>query len=43
MVAMERGKYYLGGAVHGLELPKRVFPCATPAEVRVRDDCFSIT
>jgi len=34
MVAMERGKYYLGGKVQGLELPKRVFPCATPAEVR---------
>ena len=23
MVAMERGKYYLGGAIRGLELPKR--------------------
>ena len=23
-----------GGKVQGLELPKRVFPCATPAEVR---------
>lgn len=23
-----------GGKVEGLELPKRVFPCATPAEVR---------
>lgn len=34
MVAMERGKYYIGGKVKGLELPKRVFPCATPAEVR---------
>jgi len=34
MVAMERGKFYLGGKVQGLELPKRVFPCATPAEVR---------
>ena len=34
MVATERGKYYIGGKVHGLELPKRVFPCATPAEVR---------
>ena len=34
MVAMERGKYYLGGTLKGLELPKRVFPCATPAEVR---------
>ncbi|KAF6260172.1 hypothetical protein COO60DRAFT_1508974 [Scenedesmus sp. NREL 46B-D3] len=34
MVAMERGKYYMGGKVQGLELPSRVFPCATPAEVR---------
>jgi len=34
MVAMERGKYYLGGKVTGLELPQRIFPCATPAEVR---------
>ncbi len=34
MISMERGKYYLGGSVYGLELPKRVFPCATPAEVR---------
>ncbi|GIM17384.1 hypothetical protein Vretimale_19935 [Volvox reticuliferus] len=34
MVAMERGKYYLGGQVWGLDLPKREFPCATPREVR---------
>ncbi|GFR40886.1 hypothetical protein Agub_g1538, partial [Astrephomene gubernaculifera] len=34
MVAMERGKYYLGGPIKGLTLPTRVFPCATPAEVR---------
>lgn len=34
MITMERGKYYLGGKVEGLELPKRVFACATPAEVR---------
>eukprot|EP00775_Hariotina_reticulata_P011401 gene11401-11549_t len=34
MVATERGKYYIGGKVYGLDLPKRVFPCATPAEVR---------
>ncbi|GFR51963.1 hypothetical protein Agub_g14486 [Astrephomene gubernaculifera] len=34
MVAMERGKYYLGGKLWGFELPKRVFPCATPEEVR---------
>jgi len=34
MVAMERGKYYMGGRVKGLALPKRVFACATPKEVR---------
>ncbi|KXZ51040.1 hypothetical protein GPECTOR_14g28 [Gonium pectorale] len=34
MVAMERGKYYLGGKLWGFERPKRVFPCATPLEVR---------
>jgi len=34
MVAMERGKYYLGGKLKGLGLPERVFPCKTPAEVR---------
>ncbi|GLI62875.1 ATP-sulfurylase [Volvox africanus] len=34
MVSMERGKYYLGGKVWGLELPKREFPCATPRVVR---------
>lgn len=34
MVAWERGHYYIGGKLHGFELPKRVFPCATPAEVR---------
>uniref|UniRef100_A0A7S1SQR5 sulfate adenylyltransferase n=1 Tax=Tetraselmis chuii TaxID=63592 RepID=A0A7S1SQR5_9CHLO len=34
MIAMERGKYYLSGAVQGLKLPTRVFPCASPAEVR---------
>eukprot|EP00877_Chromochloris_zofingiensis_P010045 jgi/Chrzof1/5294/Cz15g21050.t1 len=34
MIASERGNYYLGGRVWGLDLPKRVFPCATPAEVR---------
>ena len=26
MIATERGRYYLGGAIQGLELPKRVFP-----------------
>ncbi|KAL6761401.1 ATP sulfurylase [Haematococcus lacustris] len=34
MIAMERGKYYLGGKLQGLDIPTRVFPCATPAEVR---------
>lgn len=34
MVAMERGPYYLGGKLTGLNLPKRVFPCQTPAELR---------
>ncbi|ABX08180.1 sulfate adenylyltransferase [Prochlorococcus marinus] len=34
MIAMQRKRFYLGGAVHGLELPKRVFPCKTPAELR---------
>lgn len=34
MVAWERGPQYIGGKIHGLELPKRVFPCATPAQVR---------
>jgi len=34
MVATERGKYYMGGKVTGLNLPIRPFPCLTPAEVR---------
>jgi sulfate adenylyltransferase len=34
MIASERGRVYLGGRVQGLELPRRVFPCRTPAEVR---------
>lgn len=34
MIAMERGKYYLGGAVRGLDIPKRVFPCKSPADLR---------
>jgi len=36
MVAMERGKYYLGGKVTGLNVPVRDFPCETPVEVRAR-------
>jgi sulfate adenylyltransferase len=34
MIACERGRFYLGGRVEGLELPRRVFPCRTPVEVR---------
>jgi sulfate adenylyltransferase len=34
MVATERGKYYMGGKVTGLNFPTRDFPCKTPAEVR---------
>merc|ERR1719183_10506 len=34
MVATERGKYYMGGKVTGLNLPIRDFVCATPKEVR---------
>ena len=34
MITMERKRFYLGGLIQGLALPKRVFPCKTPAEVR---------
>jgi sulfate adenylyltransferase len=34
MVAMERGRFYIGGSITGLGVPTREFPCATPAEVR---------
>merc|ERR1711966_424054 len=34
MVATERGRYYMGGKVTGLNLPVRDFPCKTPEEVR---------
>jgi sulfate adenylyltransferase len=34
MIAGERGSWYLGGSLQGLDLPRRVFPCRTPAEVR---------
>ncbi len=34
MIAIERKRFYLGGQVQGLELPKRIFPCKTPAQVR---------
>lgn len=31
MITMERGQYYMGGKVEGLQLPTRVFPCASPS------------
>jgi sulfate adenylyltransferase len=34
MVATERGMFYMGGTVTGLNYPIREFPCKTPAEVR---------
>ena len=34
MIFHEREKYYIGGKIYGLELPKREFPCQTPFEVR---------
>mmetsp|Transcript_19342 Transcript_19342/g.43699 ORF Transcript_19342/g.43699 Transcript_19342/m.43699 type:complete len:431 (+) Transcript_19342:87-1379(+) len=34
MITMERGKYYCGGKVTGLNVPVRDFPCKSPAEVR---------
>jgi len=34
MVATERGKYYMGGKITGLNKPVRDFPCKSPAEVR---------
>jgi len=34
MVSMERGKYYIGGKIEGLDLPTRVFKCETPSQVR---------
>jgi len=34
MIAGERGRLYLGGRIQGLELPRRVFPCRTPEQVR---------
>ncbi len=34
MITTERKRFYLGGSIKGLELPKRVFPCKTPEEVR---------
>tara|TARA_Y100001968_G_scaffold333516_1_gene396843 strand:+ start:80 stop:1255 length:1176 start_codon:yes stop_codon:yes gene_type:complete len=34
MISMERKKFYLGGTLTGFELPKRIFPCKTPAQLR---------
>ena len=34
MIATERKRFYLGGTLQGLELPKRIFPCKRPAQVR---------
>jgi len=34
MIFHERGRFYLGGKIFGLEIPKRDFPCKTPKEVR---------
>ena len=34
MIAQERGAYYLGGRVHGLELPKREYTARSPAQAR---------
>lgn len=34
MVATERGQYYMGGKVTGLNVPVRDFPCKSPEEVR---------
>ena len=34
MIATERKKFYLGGKVQGLEMPRRIFPCKTPDQVR---------
>ena len=31
---VERGKYYCGGEIKGLNVPKREFPCKSPLEVR---------
>jgi sulfate adenylyltransferase len=34
MISMERGKYYTGGKITGLNVPKREFPCQSPQQVR---------
>jgi len=34
MITTERGAFYTGGKITGLNLPQRPFPCKSPAEVR---------
>jgi len=34
MITTERGKFYTGGKITGLNVPKREFPCQSPEEVR---------
>ena len=34
MITSERGKYYCGGKITGLNVPAREFPCKSPEEVR---------
>lgn len=34
MITTERGKYYCGGKITGLNVPKREFPCKSPELVR---------
>ncbi len=34
MIFHERKKYYVGGKIYGLDIPKREFPCLTPFKVR---------
>jgi sulfate adenylyltransferase len=34
MITAERGRYYCGGKITGLNVPKREFPCKSPEEVR---------
>jgi len=36
MIFNERGRFYIGGRIYGLELPIREFPCETPEEVRAK-------
>ena len=34
MITMERGKYYCGGKITGLNVPVREFPCKSPQQLR---------